>query len=304
MLAIKGNSMIHLVKTTLKKIPGLQALVRWTRLQIGVRRASTLLRRLYPLSTNRELVRFGPKGDGGYLIPNDLAGIHACFSLGVGPVSGFEKDCANLGMKVFLADGSVEGPAEEHELFYFVKKFIGGTPRDGFMTLDDWVVASIDDKASDLMMQIDIEGHEYEVFLAASEGLMQRFRIIVAEFHGLDRLLSVGSKEIVHVFNKILRTHSCVHIHPNNCYGSLQHDGISIPRIMEFTFLRHDRINQLSYHTSFPHPLDCDNTPNSPLILPKCWYGLAESRNLMKGCYRICILSGNGVKPKGRKEQP
>jgi hypothetical protein len=268
--------MKQLFRSSLKKIPGLQALVHWIRLQIRVRRTLTLLKRLYPLSTNRELVRFGPKADGGYLIPNDLEGIHVCFSPGVSSVSGFEKDCANLGMKVFLADGSVDGPADEHELFHFTKKFISGIPRNGFITLDNWVTASTDDKSSDLMMQIDIEGSEYEVFLATSEALMQRFRIIVAEFHNLDELLGVWSdkyKEIIRVFNKILQTHSCVHIHPNNDGGSLQHNGIDIPRVMEFTFLRKDRINYSSYQTSFPHPLDCDNTPKPPLKLPKCWYG-------------------------------
>ena len=152
---------------------------------------------------------------------------------------------------------------------------IGGAARDGFITLDDWVAASTDDTESDLMMQIDIEGYEYEVFLATSEALMQRFRILVVEFHALDELLGICSdkqKQIIHVFNRILQTHSCVHIHPNNCCGRMQNNAIDIPRVMEFTFLRKDRISQATYQTSFPHPLDCDNTSESPLVLPKCWY--------------------------------
>lgn len=259
----------------LKKIFGLQPLVHWVRLEIRSRRTCALLKRLFPLSTNKELVRFGPAGDGGYLIPNDLSGIDVCFSPGVSFVSGFEKDCANLGMKVFLADGSVEGPADAHELFSFTKKFIGGTAREGFITLEDWVAASTEDKKSDLMMQIDIEGHEYEVFLAAPDALMRRFRIFVIEFHLLDELLNIWSdkyKQIIDVFDKILQTHSCVHIHPNNCCGSFRHRSIDIPRVMEFTFLRNDRISHATYQTSFPNPLDYDNTSNPPLVLPKCWY--------------------------------
>ena len=50
----------------------------------------------------------GPDGDGGYLVPDDLEGIVACFSPGVSNVAGFEKDCALKGMKVFMADASVE----------------------------------------------------------------------------------------------------------------------------------------------------------------------------------------------------
>jgi len=262
-------------KSGLRRVPGLLAVVHWIRLEIRVRGTRKLLKRLYPVSTDRELIRFGPRGDGGYLIPNDLAGVQVCFSPGVSFVSGFERDCANLGKKVFLADGSVDGPADEHESFFFTKKFIGGTARDGFMTLDDWVVASTDDRESDLMMQIDIEGYEYEVFRAASDALMRRFRILVVEFHLLDELLGIWSdkyKEIIDVFDGILQTHSCVHIHPNNCCGSVRRDEIDIPRVMEFTFLRKDRISRSAYQTSFPHPLDEDNTSKPPLALPKCWY--------------------------------
>lgn len=41
---------------------------------------------------------------------------------------------------------------------------------------------------------------------------------------------------------------------------------------MEFTFLRNDRIKTRHYAMTFPHPLDRDNTPNPPLVLPACWY--------------------------------
>ncbi len=232
-----------------------------------------LLQKLYPVSCDKELIRLGPKGDGGYLLPNDLEGIEACFSPGVAFLSGFEKDCADLGMKVFLADKSVDQPAEEHRLFNFTKKFVGVTSNDDFITMDNWVSISLPDSQSDLILQIDIEGCEYEVFLSISGKLMRRFRIIVAEFHKLDQLLNSPFFNLAaRVFEKILQTHTCVHIHPNNFYGSTQMKGLDIPRLLEFTFLRNDRITNPSYQNVFPNPLDYDNTDNPPLILPKCWY--------------------------------
>jgi hypothetical protein len=89
------------------------------------------------MSTDKELIRLGPEGDGGYLVPNDLAEIEACFAPGVSVISGFEKDCADIGIKVFLADKSVDHPAESHKLFYFTKKYVGVTTSDDFMTIDD-----------------------------------------------------------------------------------------------------------------------------------------------------------------------
>ena len=91
------------------------------------------------MSCDKPLIRLGPDSDGGYLVPDDLAGIKACFSPGVAQVSGFERDCANLGMQVFLADRSVENPPESHRLFEFTNKFVGVTTSEEFMTLDHWV---------------------------------------------------------------------------------------------------------------------------------------------------------------------
>ena len=64
----------------------------------------SLIRRLHPRMTDKGLIRLGPAGDGGYLVPDDLDGIEACFSPGVGDLVGFERDCLARGMRVFMAD--------------------------------------------------------------------------------------------------------------------------------------------------------------------------------------------------------
>lgn len=226
------------------------------------------------MSCDKELIRLGPIGDGGYLIPDDLEGIEACFSPGVGFYSIFEKDCADRGMKVFLADKSVDKPKQSHEHFVFTKKHIGIINNDSFMTINDWVESSLPDSKSDLLLQMDIEGSEYEVLLVVSDDILQRFRIIVIEFHSLNRLCSnpffkLASK----VFEKLLQTHTCVHNHPNNFSSSVKFKGLEIPEVIELTFLRNDRISSPSFAKIFPHPLDADNTEDHPsLPLPKCWY--------------------------------
>lgn len=237
----------------------------------------SLIESLAPRFSGKELIRFGPARDGGYLVPDDLAAIGACFSPGVSILSGFEKDCADRGMDVFLADRSVEGPAENHERFHFTRKYIGVTTNDDFMTMDDWVASSLPGSTVDLMLQIDIEGYEYETFLAMSDGLMRRFRVIVAEFHDLDQLWNLPFFRIAsRAFEKILQTHTCVHIHPNNHIPLLTKEGLAIAPATEFTFLRHDRLGlgaSAPFATVFPHPLDADNTTRQPhAALPKCWH--------------------------------
>jgi len=232
-----------------------------------------LVRRLSPIKSSQQLIRIGPNGDGGYLVPNDLDSISALFSPGVSTVSGFEKNCAEMGIKVFLADKSVEAPAEDDSNFVFTKKFVGSIEDEDFMTLESWITSSLSDAdKGDLMLQMDIESAEYESILSLPDFLLRRFRIIIIEFHWLDHLWSRPFFDLAsRAFSKLLQHHSCVHIHPNNCCGSFVYDGLEMPKVAEFTFLRNDRGLLSKHATSFPHPLDVDNTTNPSICLPECW---------------------------------
>lgn len=232
-----------------------------------------LINSLRPRLIDVEMIRLGPRADGGYLVPNDLRGINACFSPGVALLSGFERDCADLGMKVFMADRSVDGPAEQHDSFHFTRKFVGATTNEEVMTLDEWVNGTLPESDDDLLLQMDIEGAEYETFLSTSDSTMKRFRIIVAEFHDLDKVFNRPFFRVARTtIEKILQTHLCVHIHPNNYLGTVRVRDLEVPKIAEFTFLRRDRLDDRGFVQGFPHPLDSDNTDNPHLPLPACWY--------------------------------
>ncbi len=234
---------------------------------------SDLIRSLHPVDTGKELLRVGPSGDGGYLVPDDLEGIEYCFSPGVSSESGFEVALAEQGLKVFLADFSVDSPAEFHDNFIFNKKFVGALSNQTFMTLDQWKESKIPDHHGDLILQMDIEGAEFETLFSASTKLLSQFRIMIIEFHYLQELFNERFFLLVsRVFQRLLQTHSVVHIHPNNCCGSIKGNGLEIPRVAEFTFHRNDRFNNASYRQSFPHFLDRNNTRKSTLVLPSCWY--------------------------------
>ncbi|MCU0317661.1 MAG: hypothetical protein MUC92_13840 [Fimbriimonadaceae bacterium] len=51
----------------------------------------SLIAKLRPIRGQHELIRLGPDEDGGYLVPDDLEGIVACFSPGVNTVSRFTQ---------------------------------------------------------------------------------------------------------------------------------------------------------------------------------------------------------------------
>lgn len=234
----------------------------------------SLIRALHPVDSGVELIRLGPAADGGYLVPDDLQGIAYAFSPGVSTESGFEADLVARGLRVFLADFSVDRPAEANPGFEFDKKYVGSFSSDTFTTLDEWKSSKIPEYRGDLLLQMDIEGAEFETLLATSAELLTQFRIMVIEFHYLHQLLNKPWFLLIsRAFQKLLQTHSVVHIHPNNCCGSIRSAGLSVPRVAEFTFLRNDRLRQEgAYCRTFPHPLDRDNTRKPALVLPACWH--------------------------------
>jgi hypothetical protein len=229
-----------------------------------------------PVKTKHDLIRVGGDTDGGYLVPNDMENVEVCFSPGVSEVAHFEADLAKKGIKCFLADYSVQAPPISNVLFDFEKKYLGPAESDVFMTLEDWVRRKAPNK-SDFILQMDIEGAEYGVIFDTSLETLKKFRILVIEFHELDSLTDKLGYELIYLtFMKILKEFEVVHIHPNNCIKPIQYGGTDIPPIMEFTFLRKDRVTHKSYARTFPHKLDKKNVANKgDFALPKCWYGPA-----------------------------
>jgi hypothetical protein len=232
-----------------------------------------LIRRLRARSCAAPLIRVGGNSDGGYLIPDDLEGIEYCFSPGVNRTADFENELADRNIRSFLADYSVEQPPLSRPEFVFDRKFIGARNDEIFMTLDDWKQKYLPDYRGDLLLQMDIEGGEYEVLLSATMELLSSFRIIVVELHSLERLFDPFAFSIIRsCFEKLLRSFYVVHAHPNNCRGMVMHHGIGIPDVVEMTLYSRSRGQPGAYRSDYPHPLDVDNCKARPtLTLPDCW---------------------------------
>jgi len=238
-------------------------------------KVKSLLKELYPRKTKFGLFRMGGGGDGGYLVPNDLEGISCCFSPGVSDFSQFEKECLDRGIRVFMADYSVSEPKLDSNKysFSFLKKFIGSYTDEKFVSINQWIESNLNANDGDIILQMDIEGSEYQSLLNISEELLKKFRIIVVEFHHLESLWSPHFYQIFEAtIKRLLENHACVHIHPNNSDGVEERGGLRIPRIVEMTFYRKDRELLEEFETVFPNPLDRSNIADTPLDLPKEWY--------------------------------
>jgi hypothetical protein len=232
-----------------------------------------LVSRLHPIVTEHPLVRMGANGDGGYLVPDDLAGIRACFSPGVDNRATFETSIIECGIPCFLADASVESAPIETNMIRFIRKFVGVVNNEATITLDDWVNSNCPGD-NDLILQMDIEGAEWSVLLNVSTAILRRFRIIVVELHDLERLMDThGFTTMSAFFERLLEYFYVVHNHPNNHTGAVRCGSLVIPRALEMTLIRKDRAKVVGFATTFPHPLDAKNDAREPdLPLPPQWF--------------------------------
>ena len=229
-----------------------------------------------PKKLSIDHIRLGGDNDGGYLVPNDLEGVKYCFSPGVGKITKFENEISKNNIKSFLADYSVDFKSENNLLIDFEKKFLGPISYENYICLKDWISSKINyEKENELILQMDIEGDEYEIINSIDIKTLKKFRIILIEFHNMHYMLDelVYSK-IYRSFELLTKYFYVSHIHPNNDTDFAIKDGdITIPTLLEFSFIRKDRVKVIDDKLKFPHELDQPNNPNKrDIALPDCWF--------------------------------
>ena len=226
-----------------------------------------------PLETSKKMIRIGSGQDGGYLVPDDLEGIKYCFSPGVGDNSSFEEDLySKYKIHSYLCDNSVEYPNSKSNGIKFLKKHLGLSDTDSTISFRKWLSNNKID--NEMILQMDVEGFEYDFLFDTTAEDLNKFRIIIIEFHSFEDIFTYhGFKLINSSFLKILKTHSVVHIHPNNIISPFSYKGIEIPTGIEVTFYNNSRILKKSFNKSFPHFLDkpCIKE-NEDFPLPRIFY--------------------------------
>ncbi len=221
-------------------------------------------------------MRVGDEFDGGYLVPVDFEGIKHCFSGGVGPTSSFERHLWDeFRIRSFLADASVDRPEQGLKGYTFDKKFLGAQNIDDFMTMASWMTKRLPQNyKNDLILQLDIEGADFDVMRVLPDECLRKFRIVILEVHAFDRIFAEdGMNEFMASFGALLDGFFPVHLHVNNWCGFATQDGISLPRVLEISFLRKDRDTGTRFLNRYPHPLDRPNLPYmDDLVLPELFW--------------------------------
>ena len=196
------------------------------------------------------------------MIPNILNEISHCYSAGIGGHISFEKNLSQYQIDSFGADGNIEELPENLPNYNFTKKNIGLVNDSKNIRFETWINSNTPSNNS-LIGQIDIEGEEYNLILDTPNKTFEKFKIIVIEFHNLNK---IDNKIIYNLYyksiSKILLNFNICHLHINNAEKPIKIKGINIPPLIEITFLRKDFYNDKLKQIELPNKLDSKNLLN------------------------------------------
>lgn len=239
----------------------------------------SLVNLITPIDDGYKLVRIGPPTGGSYLLPNELKGIGLNISPGVGKTFQFESSLLEeYGIPSVMLDASIAVPPNLPDEIEFIEKFVvpnsNSTSGIQISELVSQATARYGNKV-DFILQMDIEGAEYEILKYANPNDLLRFIILAIEFHDMELWIQNAfySRTILPVLNKLLEHFDVVHSRAHNSSHTFRYKGFFIPSALELTFHRKDRQVVNNGFRQLPSELDfIDNlytSQNTPFRLKK-----------------------------------
>lgn len=227
-------------------------------------------RRLIPINYGWTLIRIGGDKDGGYVIPDDLNGITSCLSPGCNLLSSFERQLFDeFDVPSQICDLPEYLPTTTSPGLEYIPKLLG-QDTSKCITLDQWVKNAKRNESDELILQMDIEGAEFEILQHTDLSVLETFRIIVIEFHHLELLkyAHFSEKHFVPVFDKLSLAFDVVNTNANNACGYWFYGRRKFPPIVEVTFHRKDR-RRSDQGTEWNSSLNRKNVPDlDPVVMP------------------------------------
>lgn len=202
-----------------------------------------VLRNLCPVRVAgvRKLRVGNSKGDGGYVMIDDFQGIEAAYSYGINNDVTWDKDIAARNIPVYQYDHTIMELPETNPLFNWTKQGIcgHGSEEPNLRTLSEHVERNGHTAADRLLLKIDVEGAEWDVFSTLPPNLLSKFDQVVGEFHGFQHFeLPYWAEKLSRSIANITAGHRLFHVHANNNSALSIVGGIPLPAVLELSFAR------------------------------------------------------------------
>jgi hypothetical protein len=198
---------------------------------------------LRPFELVEKLIRVGPMGDGGYVIPKFNGNVTALISPGCNGEWEFEKEIYKIfEIPSIVIDHDDKKPIDFHDPHLYINAWVGAVNDSTTRNLSRIISENL--KPDDyFILQMDIEGMEYETFLSFEENVIKQARVIIVELHYLENLMNPSWLQYTFFpfIKKINATHQIVYLNGNTYCDLIEFAGMKWPRVLEVTaVLRHD----------------------------------------------------------------
>ena len=232
-----------------------------------VRDILNLIKPMQPIGHKK--CRIGNNGDGGYVMlpPKDD---EICYSFGIGDHAFWDLDMANRGLKVFQFDGTIQKSPSVHPNIVFYKQNISAVADPAANTVNiEQILYMLDhNDRSDIILQIDIEGAEWDFFDIINPKLINKFSQIIIEFHNLANFSQDRYDQHLKVLKLINATHQSIHCHFNNFSVYYVNPEFSISNTLEVSYARRSDYTFAPDYSAYPSEMDfpCDIRRNDLYI--------------------------------------
>jgi hypothetical protein len=201
---------------------------------------------------NLELKLYGGKHDGSYVLASKiLNSTSAAYSYGIGNNVKFDIDLAkNFIFPIFQYDHTICDTPVKNPKFIFKREALSSANILKHLQENNHI------GRNDLLLKIDTEGAEYELFKNADPAIFKHFNQIAIEIHRIKD----SDKNCISLLKSLFSAHKLVHIHANN-YGEMI-DGL--PVTLELTLVRDDLLPEDIRLSNKAAPMAGLDTPNCP----------------------------------------
>jgi hypothetical protein len=189
------------------------------------------------------LRRVGNQSDGGYVVANIVTEKHSLLALGVGNDISFESELSSELSWINFYDHTVSRlPVDiSNSTHHRIK--IGPENVRGEISISQAMNGfNID---SPLILKIDIEGSEWLSLASLSEESLNKFEMIIGEFHGFLRINDIDFSILAtQVLQSLGKYFYLFNSHANNWAKSEYISGAILPDVIEMSFIRKDLLAQ------------------------------------------------------------
>lgn len=216
-----------------------------------------LLRGFRPFKALKgEKIRIGRETDGGYVMLDDFKGIQAAYSFGINDDVSWDRDIVDRKIDVFQYDHTITALPEQHPRFHWFKLGLSGTSGGDYRTLPELIQQNGHANLNDMLLKMDIEGHEWASLACLPEGYLKRFRQMTFELHGFQHTAEPDFRATwLLAMKRLTENHKLIHVHANNNSAYAIVGGIPIPAVLEVTMIRND-VKSVPSSETFPTALD------------------------------------------------